>query len=53
MLYTQLINFNDDDYTSKATKGSEETRQLIENRFEYRCTTPDELICSFVNANDH
>jgi len=42
--YTQLIDFKGDDYTSKATKNSEEARQLIENGFEYICTTPDEIM---------
>jgi len=42
--YTQLVDFKGDDYTSKATKDSEEARQLIENGFEYVCTTPDETM---------
>ena len=42
--YTQLIDFKGDDYTSKATKDSEEARQLIENGFEYVCTTPEEIM---------
>jgi len=42
--YTQLVDFKGDDYTSKATKNSEEARQLIENGFEYVCTTPDEIM---------
>jgi integrase len=42
--YTQLVDFKGDDYTSKATKDSEEARQLIENGFEYVCTTPDEIM---------
>jgi len=42
--YTQLIDFKGDDYTSKATKNSEEARQLIENGFEYVCTAPDEIM---------
>ncbi len=42
--YTQLIDFEGDDYASKATKDSEEARQLIENGFEYVCTTPNEIM---------
>ncbi len=42
--YTQLVDFKGDDYTSKATKNSEEARQLIENGFEYICTTPEEIM---------
>ena len=42
--YTQLIDFKGDDYNSKATKDSEEARQLIENGFEYVCTTPNEIM---------
>jgi len=42
--YTQLVDFKGDDYTSKATKDSEEARQLIENGFEYVCTTPEEIM---------
>ena len=33
--YTQLVDFNGDDYILKATEDSEEARQLIENGFEY------------------
>jgi len=42
--YTQLVDFKGDDYTSKAIKDSEEARQLIENGFEYVCTTPEEIM---------
>ena len=42
--YTQPIDFKGDDYTSKATKDSEEARQLIENGFEFVCTTPEEIM---------
>ena len=41
--YTQLFDFKGDNYTSKATKDSQEARQLIENGFEYLNTTPDEI----------
>jgi integrase len=42
--YTQLCNFENDEWTSKATKNTEEARQLVENGFEYVCTTPDEIM---------
>jgi hypothetical protein len=42
--YTQLVDFEGDEYTSKATKDTEEARQLIENGYEYVCTTPDEIM---------
>jgi hypothetical protein len=42
--YTQLIEFEGDEYTSKATSDSEEACQLVEAGFEYVCTTPDEII---------
>ena len=41
---TQLVDFEGDEITSKATKDTEEARQLIENGFEYVCTTPDEIM---------
>jgi len=40
----QLVDFQGDEYTSKAIKDTEEARQLIENGFEYVCTTPDEIM---------
>jgi len=42
--YTQLFDFEGDEYTSKATKNTEEAKQLIEAGFEYVCTTPDEIM---------
>jgi integrase len=42
--YTQLVDFEGNEYTSKATKDTEEARQLIENGYEYVCTTPDEIM---------
>ena len=37
MLYTQLVNFNPDDFTSAVAHSEEETCKLIENGFEYVC----------------
>ncbi len=42
--YTQLVDFEGDEYTSKATKDTDEARQLLEAGFEYVCTTPDEIM---------
>ena len=42
--YTQLVDFEGDEYTSKATRDTEEARQLIENGYEYVCTTLDEIM---------
>jgi type 1 fimbriae regulatory protein FimB/type 1 fimbriae regulatory protein FimE len=42
--YTQLVDFKGDEYVSKATKQSKDACNLIENGFEYVCTTPDEIM---------
>jgi len=42
--YTQLVDFQGDEYTSKATKDSDEASELVEAGFEYVCTTPDEIM---------
>jgi len=42
--YTQLVDFQGDEYTSKAIKDTEEARQLIENGFEYVCITLDDIM---------
>lgn len=44
MVYTHLIDFRDDEYVSKIARKSKEAQQLIENGFEYVCTTPDDLM---------
>ncbi len=41
LIYTQLTNFKDDGYVTKAAKNAEEAQPLIEAGFEYVCTTPD------------
>ncbi len=35
LIYTQLLNLNDDEWTCKATNDKKEIMQLIENGFEY------------------
>lgn len=44
LVYTQLINFRDDEYVSKFAKKAEDASQLIVSGFEYVCTTPDDLM---------
>jgi len=44
LIYTQLLNLNDDEWICKATTNTQEATQLIENGFEYVATTPDALM---------
>lgn len=44
LIYTQLIDFGDDEYVSKIAKTSTEASQLIETGFEYVCTTPENIM---------
>jgi len=44
LIYTQLINFEKDEYHSATAKTVEEARQLIESGFEYVCTTPENIM---------
>jgi integrase len=44
LIYTQLVNFKNDEYISKVAKNAEEACQLVEAGFEYVCTTPDDLL---------
>ncbi|MDW8040546.1 MAG: site-specific integrase, partial [Nitrososphaerota archaeon] len=37
LIYTQLINFQDDEYVCKVARTIEEAKQLIEAGFEYIC----------------
>ena len=41
LVYTQLVNFESDEYVCKAARQPEDAAQLIEGGFEYVCTTPD------------
>jgi len=38
LIYTQLVNFENDDYHSATAKNIEEAQKLIETGFEYVCT---------------
>jgi len=44
LVYTQLVEFRDDEYVSKVAQTTEEARQLTEAGFEYICTTPESLM---------
>jgi hypothetical protein len=35
LVYTQLVNFSNDDYVSKVAKDAQEVRQSVEAGFEY------------------
>ncbi len=37
LIYTQLVDFQDDDYVSKVAKTVEEACELVEAGFEYVC----------------
>ncbi len=37
LIYTQLIDFGDDEYVCKTARTIEEAKQLIETGFEYIC----------------
>ena len=41
LIYTQLLDFQDDDYVSRVAKTIDETCQLIEAGFEYVCEMED------------
>ena len=44
LIYTQLLNTNDDEWTCKTATNNTEATQLIENGFQYICTTPQNLM---------
>jgi len=45
LIYTQLIKFKkEDEFHSAVAKTTEEARQLVENGFEYVCTTPEGIM---------
>jgi len=44
LIYTQLVNFNDNDYVSKVAKNAQEACKLVEAGFEYVCTTPEDVM---------
>lgn len=44
LVYTHLIAFENEEFTSKVVKTAEEACKLVEAGFEYICTTPEELM---------
>lgn len=44
LVYTHLIDFKTEEYTTKIAHDAEEVCTLIESGFEYILTTPDELM---------
>ena len=44
LIYTQLIDFEDDEYHSAVARSIEEARKLIESGFEYICTYNDVML---------
>jgi integrase len=44
LIYTQLIDFKDDEFVCKAVATSKEAEQLIEAGFEYVCTATDGIM---------
>ena len=44
LVYTHLVAFKDDEYTSKIAKTAKEASELVEAGFEYICTTPESLM---------
>lgn len=44
MIYTQLINFESDDYHSATASNVEEAKKLIEAGFEYVCTHNETML---------
>jgi hypothetical protein len=41
MVYTHLVDSESDEYYTAVSKTDEEARKLIEDGFEYVCTTPE------------
>ena len=44
LIYTQLLNLNDDEWTCKTATNAKEATELIENGFKYVATTPNDLM---------
>lgn len=44
LIYTQLVNFESDEWHSATAKTTEEAQKLIDAGFEYVCTTPEETM---------
>jgi len=44
LLYTQLVNFESDDFHSAVAEDTEEARNLIEAGFDYVCTYENTML---------
>ena len=44
LVYTQLVCFENDEYQSAVAENVDEARKLIEDGFEYVCTTPEDVM---------
>jgi len=44
LIYTQLVNFESDDYHSATAKTTKKAEQLTQAGFEYVCTTPQDVM---------
>jgi integrase len=44
LIYTQLVEWETNDYHSATAKTTEEAKQLLESGFEYVCTTPESIM---------
>ena len=44
LIYTQLVNFEGDEYDSSMAKTTKEVAELVEAEFEYICTTPQDVM---------
>ena len=44
LIYTQIVNFESDEYNSKTAKTTKEAAELVKSGFEYICTTPQDVM---------
>ena len=44
IVYTDLVEFGNDEFVSKVAEDAEEACELVEGGFEFVCITPDELM---------
>lgn len=44
LVYTHLIDFREDEWISKIAINADEACKLVENGFEFICSTPDDLM---------
>ncbi len=44
LVYTQLVNFREEEFISKVAKNADEACVLVESGFEFVCNTPDAIM---------